>query len=293
LPSNTAKIAEWALPALFVVLWSSGFIGAKYGLPYAEPLTFLAVRMAAAVLLLALFALVTRAPWPNARAAAHSVVAGLLVHGLYLSGVFISISLAMPAGLAALITGLQPVLTSTLANRLLGERVSARQWLGLLLGFVGVYLVVQERSMSGETPAAAWIAVFVALIGISVGTLYQKRFAGGLDLRTNVLIQYMAAGIFFAVGAFLFETRDVQWTADFLFALSWLIFVLSFGAVLLLFVLIRRSAATQVASFFYLTPPVTALIAWAMFDERLHALALAGMAVCVVAVLLVNWRAKA
>jgi drug/metabolite transporter (DMT)-like permease len=278
---------------LFVVLWSSGFIGAKYGLPYAEPLTFLAVRMAAAVLLLACFALVTRAPRPSAAAAGHSIVAGLLVHGLYLSGVFISISLAMPAGLAALITGLQPVLTSTLANRLLGERVTARQWLGLLLGFVGVYLVVQERSMSGETPLAAWIAVFVALIGISLGTLYQKRFAGELDLRVNVLVQYAAAGIFFALGAFLFEAREIRWTADFFFALGWLVFVLSFGAVLLLYVLIRRAAATEVASFFYLTPPVTALIAWAMFDERLHALALLGMAICIVAVILVNWRAQA
>jgi drug/metabolite transporter (DMT)-like permease len=289
-PRTLADAAVFAAPAVFVLLWASGFIGAKFGLPYAEPMTFLAIRMAAVVALLGLIAMVTRPRWPDRTGMAHSAVTGLLVHGCYLGGVFISIDQRLPAGIAALVVGLQPVLTSTLANRLLGERVTPRQWSGLLLGIAGVYLVVHGRT-EGETPLLAWGAATIALVSITIGTLYQKRFGGGIDWRSGLFIQYVAATVLFAAGAFAFDSGRVQWTGEFLFAVAWLVFVLSFGAIWLLYFLIRRQAATRVVSLFYLTPPITALMAWALFDERLAPLAILGMAVCVVGVALVNWRA--
>jgi drug/metabolite transporter (DMT)-like permease len=285
----TVHFAALSAPAVFVLLWASGFIGAKFGLPYAEPMTFLTIRMVLVVGLLGLIVLVTRPAWPTWMGVLHSAIVGLLVHGAYLGGVFESIDHKLPAGFTALVVSLQPVLTSTLANRLLGERVVLRQWAGLALGIVGVYLVVQGRT-EGATPPIAWVGATVALIGITIGTLYQKRFGGGIDWRTGFLVQYAAAGTLFALGAFGFETRQVVWSGEFAFALAWLVFVLSFGAIWLLYFLIRRQAATRVISLFYLTPPITALMAWALFDERLAPLALLGMAVCVVGVALVNWR---
>ncbi len=279
-----------AAPGLFVILWASGFIGAKFGLAYAEPLTLLAMRMAALVVLLGIVILVTRPQWPDRIGIRHSILTGLMVHGCYLAGVFVSIENGLSAGLIALVVSLQPVLTSTLANRWLGERVLPRQWLGLALGLVGVYLIVRENIAAGETRPLAWPAAVLALIGITVGTLYQKRFGGGIDMRTGMWLQYAAAGVLFGLGAFVFETRTVQWTPQLLFALFWLVFVLSFGAIWLLYFLIRRSAATRVVSLFYLTPPVTALMAWLFFDERLSPLSLVGMAICAASVFLVNWR---
>ena len=292
MPRKPEDLAIYAAPALFVALWASGFVGAKFGLPYIEPLTFLTIRMIAVVSLLAILALATRPPWPDMTGIRHSIVAGLLVHGAYLGGVFVAIDRRLPAGLSALVVSLQPVLTSTIANRFLGERVIARQWLGLALGIAGVYLVVVDKTVAGEAIALGWAAAVFALIEITVGTLYQKRFGGGIDWRSALIIQYAAAGAFFALGSFLFETRTIVWTVELLAALAWLIFVLSLGAVWLLYFLIRRAATTRVTSLFYLTPPVTALMAWLMFGERLGALALIGMGVCVVGVFLVNWRIR-
>lgn len=280
-----------AAPAVFVVLWSSGFIGSKAGLPYAEPMTYLSLRMVALVLMLGALVAIARPAWPSRGCAMHNVVAGLGVHGLYLGGVFISIDQGLPAGLAALIVALQPILTSTLANRWLGERVALHQWVGLALGLAGVWLVVQERA-GGDATLTGWIAIFIALIGITLGTLYQKRFAGGVDWRIGLLVQYTASGALFVLAAFLFETRVVEWTPQFILALGWLVFGLSLGAIWLFYFMIRRSAAMRVTSLFYLTPPVTALMAWLIFDERLAPLALLGMAVCVAGVFLVNWNGR-
>jgi drug/metabolite transporter (DMT)-like permease len=277
---------------VFVVLWASGFIGAKLGLGYAEPLTFLSVRMAAAVLLLALVTLLTRPKWPSPCGIAHSAIAGALIHGCYLGGVFVAIEHGLSAGMIALVVSLQPVLTSTLANRWLGEKVRALQWLGLALGIAGVYLIVRDKATTGGATPLAWAAGLLALSGITVGTLYQKRFGGGIDWRPGLCIQYGAALAMFALGAFAFETRLVHWTPQFLFAIGWLVLVLSFGAVWLLYYLIRRDAATRVVSLFYLTPPVTALMAFALFDEELAPRALIGMTICVAGVFLVNWRPK-
>jgi drug/metabolite transporter (DMT)-like permease len=288
-PRSVDDVAAFAAPAVFVLLWASGFVGAKLGLPYAEPMTFLTIRMALVVAVLGLIALVTSPRCPAPSGALHSAVVGLLVHGCYLGGVFLAIEHRLPAGLAALVVSLQPILTSTLANRLLGERVTPRQWLGLGLGIVGVYLVVSGRT-EGEAPPMAWLAATVALVGMTIGTLYQKRFGTGIDWRTGFLFQYAAAGLLFGLAALAFETRQVQWTGEFMIALAWLVFVLSFGAIWLLYFLIERRAATRVVSLFYLTPPFTALMAWLLFGEQLGPPALAGMAVCAAGVALVNWR---
>jgi drug/metabolite transporter (DMT)-like permease len=219
----------------------------------------------------------------------HSAVAGILVHGLYLGGVFVSISLGIPAGLSALIPGLQPILTATIANRWLGERVSAVQWAGLALGLIGVVLVLHNRPMAG--PATwGWLASFVALLGITVGSLYQKKYCGRIDWRVGNIFQYAAAGLVYGAVAFLFETRVIQWTPTFVLAMTYLTLVLSVGTVALLYWLIRRSAATEVASLFYLVPAVTAILAFLLFGEKLDALSILGMIGCAAGVFLVNWK---
>jgi drug/metabolite transporter (DMT)-like permease len=248
--------------------------------------------MAFGILLFAGIVVAARPQWPSPALVLHSAVTGLLAQGAYLAGVFIALHLGLPAGLSALIPGLQPVLTSTLANRWLGERVGLLQWLGLLLGAVGVYLVVQGRIEVGGTLPWAWLSILVALVGITLGTLYQKRFCAGVDLRISMLVQLAAAELAFAPGALLFESGTIAWTAEFIFALAWLVLVLSFGANLLLFWLIRQQAAMRVASLFYLTPAVTAVMAWLLFRERLDLLSVLGIVLCAGAVLLVNTRQK-
>jgi drug/metabolite transporter (DMT)-like permease len=288
-PRSLADAFVSAAPALFVLLWASGFVGAKLGLPYAEPMTFLTVRMTAVVLVLGLIILITRPGRLSRMDMMHSAVTGFFVHGCYLGGVFIAIDHKLPAGFAALVVSLQPILTSTLANRLLGERVTPRQWAGLALGVAGVYLVVHGRT-EGGAPPVAWAAATVGLIGMTIGTLYQKRFGGGIEWRTGFLVQYVAAAVLFWLLALTFENRHVEWTVPFMIAITWLVFGLSLGAIGLLYFLIQRQAAARVVSLFYMTPPITALMAWLMFREELSPLALAGMGVCVVGVALVNWR---
>lgn len=279
------------MPGLFVVLWSSGFIGAKLGLPYAEPFTFLAIRFVLVVALLGGILLATGTPMPrDRRLVGHLAVSGVLVHGFYLGGVFAAISHGLPSGLTALIVGLQPVLTASVAGRVLGETVTLRQWSGLALGLVGVAMVLSTRLSGLELDGFDWTApVFAlwALLGITAGTIYQKRFCTGMDLRSGSLVQFVAAGLFMAPLALAFETMQVRWTGEFVFALAWLVLVLSLGAITLLMSLIRRGEAAGVASLFYLTPPTTALMAWALFGERLTALGLAGMVVAAAGVALV------
>jgi drug/metabolite transporter (DMT)-like permease len=273
---------------LFVLLWSTGFIGARYGLPYVEPMTFLAVRMIFVVLIMGAIALVARARWPRGAEIGHSLVAGSLVHALYLGGVFVAISQGVPAGISALIPGLQPILTSTIANRWMGEKVTRLQWLGLVLGLIGVALVLHDRAIVNAGSPLGWVASFGSLIGITLGTLYQKRYSGMIDWRTGNTVQYAGACALFWLGAFVFETREIHWSGELIFAMAWLVFVLSIAAVGLMYWLIRRSAATGFASLFYLVPVVTALLAFLLFGEKLDALSVAGMVVCAVGVVLVN-----
>lgn len=278
-------------PFFFVFLWSTGFIGAKYGLPYAEPLSFLLTRYILVIGLMLLLALLTRAPWPRtARAWAHIAVSGILVHALYLGGVFVAIKHGLPAGVTALVVGMQPLLTAALAGWLLGEQVNRKQWLGLALGFIGVLLVVAGKFGDASLGNMLWPAV-AALFGITAGTLYQKRYCPGFDLRSGSVIQFVPSALLTAAVVLLGEGYQVEWTGDFVFALAWLVLVLSIGAISLLNLLIRSGSAVNVASLFYLTPPTTAFIAWAMFGERLSGQALCGMVLAVSGVYLVG-RAK-
>jgi len=279
------------VPLLFVALWSTGFIGAKLGLPYVEPLTFLALRFAIVIVLMLVVVLVARAPWPaSGRAWVHIGVSGLLVHGVYLGGVFTAIGHGLPSGITALVVGLQPLITALAAGALLGEKVRPAQWAGLALGFTGVTLVVAGKVAT--MPAGALLGMLlpavVALLGITAGTLYQKRFCPAFDLRTGSVVQYLPSAVAMAVLAYATESMAVQWTGEFVFALGWLVLVLSLGAVSLLNLLIRRGGAVNVASLFYLTPPTTALVAWAMFGETLSGGALAGMALAAAGV----WLAR-
>ncbi len=280
-------LAGRVAPAVFVVLWSTGFIGTKYVLAAAEPLTYLAIRMALVVVLMAVIVAIWRPRWPTWAGVGHSAVAAILVHGFYLGGTAVAIAHSVPVGLSALIPGLQPILTSTIANRWLGERVTPLQWVGLALGLVGVVLILHGRPMTGEV-GWGWFSSGVALVSITLGALYQKRFCSNIDWRTGNLVQYIAATMFFALGAWLFETRVVAWTGEFVLALTWLAVVLSIGSISVLYWLIRRRGATQVASLFYMVPAVTALMAYGLFDERLDAIALLGIAVCAAAVIVVT-----
>ncbi|MDD5298242.1 MAG: DMT family transporter [Rhodocyclaceae bacterium] len=268
-------------PGLFVLLWSTGFIGAKYGLPHAQPLSFLLVRYALVILLMGLLVLAMQAPWPkDLRKCAHIGVTGLLVHGVYLGGVFWAISRGLPAGITSLIVGLQPLLTAAFAGLMLGDKVRPRQWLGLLLGLIGMTLVLSSRVQAGFG-IAGFPAALLALVGITLGTLYQKRFCPSFDFRSGAVLQFAPAAVATLLVAGVVEDFRIEWTPSFLFALSWLVLVLSIGAISLLNFLIRSGSAVNVASLFYLVPPCTAVIAWLAFGETLTPLALGGMAVAV------------
>ncbi len=284
-----AAVAPW----LFVLLWSTGFIGARYGLPFIEPFTFLGIRFAIAAALLAGLALALRAPWPrDAAALGHVAVAGLLLHAGYLGGVFFAIDRGMPAGLSSLIVSLQPVLTAVLAGRVLGEAVSGRQWLGLALGLAGVAMVLGEKLLepgAGPPPvtAASVAASVVALLSTTAGTIYQKRYGARMPLLSGTALQYVAAGLAMAPLSLLLETREIVWAPQLALAMLWLVLGLSLGAILLLMLLLRLNSAARVAGLFYLVPPATAVEAYLLFGERLGPLALAGLAVATAGVALV------
>lgn len=276
-----------AMPLVFVLIWSTGFIVAKFGLPYAPPLTFLLLRFTGVLLVLLPLVWLMRAPWPSGQAR-HIAVSGVLVQAGYLAGVWCAIKLGMPAGLSALIVGMQPILTA-FASPLIGERVRGKQWIGLVFGLCGVALVVANKiSLIGLSWQSIALSVF-ALMSITIGTLYQKRFCSHFDLRTGTAIQFAASIVVVLPFAIAFEDfnlslSSVQWTPRFIGALAWSILALSIGAIFLLFALIRKSAATQVTSLLYLTPPTTAVMAWIMFGEAFSLAGMAGMVLAVIGV---------
>lgn len=278
------------LPATFVVLWSTGFIAAKYGLPYAPPLKFLLVRFVLVAALMSAIAVATRARWPRgARRIAHIAVAAALVHGLYLGGVFVSIAGGMPAGTSSMLVGLQPIFMVLLARAWLGERITARQWSGLVLGLGGVYLVVRHKvSLDGDL--VTLVPIVVALAAISVGTLYQKKYVADVDLRTGAVVQFTACALLYAPVVAWLEPQPIDWAPSFAFALGWSVVVLSAGAISLLYWLLRHGAAADVARLFYLVPAVTALMAFVLFGENLDAPAGAGMLLIAVGVALSRRR---
>ena len=287
--AQSPPVLGFAIPGLFVLLWSSGFIGAKLGLPYCGPFTFLALRYACVVALMLPVCWLARAAWPaSRREAAHVMVAGALIQAGYLGGVFVALSLGMPAGVAALIVGLQPILTAFLSGPMVDERASNRQWAGLVLGFLGVMTVVWNKMSLGAVTWDSAAAATFGLVSITYGTLYQKRHCAHVDMRTNSALQFISAFVVTAPFAVLFEPLEVQWSVPFAIALAWMVFGLSLGAVFLLFSLIRRGAATAVASLIYLCPPVTAILAWLVFGEAYTLWAVLGMAITVIGVWLVT-----
>jgi drug/metabolite transporter (DMT)-like permease len=276
------------VPWVFVLLWSTGFIGARLVVGEADPLAILAVRFALAAACALLIVALTRARFMGWRLAGHVAVVGLLLHGVYLGGVFWSVADGLPAGVSALIVGLQPIVTACIVGGLLGERVMPVQWAGFVLGLIGIAMVLWERLAIGGVTFAAVAWSFVALAGITAGALYQKRFCTGVPIWPGAVVQYAAATVLVAAGSALFESSPrIAWTPKVIGGLIWMVLVLSIGAVSLLMLVIRRMSAARTASLLYLTPPLAALEAYLVFGEALHALAIAGLAVAALGVFLV------
>ena len=291
---NTKPIPQQLLlvgaPSLFVVLWSTGYISARLGLPYAEAGTFLMMRFALAAIFMVALVVVSRAPLPASfREWAHCAVVGALVHGLYLYGGFASIQEGLTPTTIAVVVGMQPVITAVLIGPILGEAVNIRQWGGFFLGTVGVVLVIVANfaSIGFGSGAPAVFLSLLCVLSISVGTLYQKRFCASVDLRSGTMIQLIIAAVMMWGISSWFETGHVEWTGTFVFALMWSVLVLSVGAYTLLWWLVRRKAATNVVSLFFLMPPVTAVFDWLLFDQKVSLITLMGIAIAVAGIVIV------
>ncbi|MDQ4039530.1 MAG: DMT family transporter [Actinomycetota bacterium] len=289
--SSQRSLAIGAAPAIFVFLWSTGFVGAKYGLPYAEPFTLLAVRLLIASVLLWLIVAATRGERPGGHVQwGRSAVTGILLHAGYLGGVFWAIDQGLPSGVSAVIVSLQPVVVAALANRFLGERLSRLQWLGLVLGVVGVVLVLAPGLLDAGAargfPIQGIAACLVALAAGTAGTIHQKRHGDGIPLVSGTAVQYLAAAAVVLVMSFSFETQTIAWTLEFALVMVWLVFALSLGAVLLLLFLLKRGSASGVSSLFYLVPPATAIEAYLLFGEELAPVSIVGVGVTALGVAL-------
>lgn len=272
------KVSRFA-PYIFVLLWSTGFVGAKYGLPYADPFVFLGLRLFIAAFILFGIALVIKSPIALTRIQIRSsALIGVFLHAAYLGGVFFAISRGVTAGTAAVITSLQPVFVSLLAIKILNEKLRGQQILGLILGLCGVVLVLGP-SLKSSVSLLGIFAVFIALIGSTVATLLQKKIGSGIPLLAGTAYQYCASGFLLLIAAFATGATDIQWNVRFAGAMIWLIFVLSVGAILLLLWLLNTKSAASVSSLFYLVPPATAVEAYFLFGEKLNTQSLLGIAV--------------
>lgn len=276
------------IAALFVALWSTGFLGAKLGLPYIEAMTFLTVRFGIVAVLLWLWVVVRGTQMLSMQEFRHQAIVGILVHYVYLGGVFAGIGLGVSAGVAAMIVGLQPLATAAAARVMLHERLGYVQMLGMALGVGGVATVLFEKFDTPIGHPVGLLLCFIALVGIAVGSILQKRWGDATPVAAGNAVQFASATLCCLATAVAFETMNVVWSGELIFALAWLVLVLSIGAVGLLYWLIRRGAAYEVASLFFLVPPVTAALAWVLFDERMSILAIAGMIITAVGVMLVH-----
>jgi drug/metabolite transporter (DMT)-like permease len=274
-------------PALFVLLWSTGFIGAKFGLPYADPFVFLSVRILLAALLLFALARALRMPVRIGRTAiARSGLIGFFLHACYLGGVFYSLSQGLPAGVAAVVTSLQPVLVSLIAVKVLGEQLRIRQVAGLFIGLVGVVMVLGP-SIDAQIPSAAIIAILVALIGSTTATLLQKKLGADIPLISGTAYQYLFSGCVLGVIALATQETSITWSLRFTAAFVWLVLVLSVGAILLLLWLLNSGSAAKVSSLFYLVPLATALEAFLLFGEKVNTQGFLGIGITALGVWLV------
>lgn len=274
------------IPATFVILWATGFIGARYAMPWAEPFTFLAARFVLAFVLFAVLMAVVGVRTSSRQDALHAVGAGVLMHGVYLGGVFWAIHRGMPAGLSALIVELQPLITAVFAGKFLGERILQRHWAGLATGLLGVVVVLWPKlgAFGGGVTIETLAACLISVVGMSAGTIWQKRFASGGDLVAATFWQYVGGAALMALASLAFETHAVTVNGELVFAMVWLVLVLSVGAIFLLMVMIRDGEMSKVASLFYLVPAVTAVMAWALFGETLSLVQVAGMAITMLGV---------
>lgn len=280
------KLSKFA-PLLFVALWSTGFIGAKYGLPYADPFIFLAVRVLIAAVILFAVAAIMKSPIAiGASAITRSSAIGFFLHACYLGGVFFSISKGLPAGVAAVVTSLQPVLVSLLAVKVLGEQLRGRQIVGLILGLIGVVLVLGP-SFDASIPVSGVIGILVALVGSTTATLLQKKIGADVPLIAGTAYQYLASGLVLAIAAVATGGTHIQWSGKFILAFIWLIAVLSVGAILLLLWLLNQGSAASVSSLFYLIPPATALEAFFLFGEKVSTQGFLGIGITALGVWLV------
>jgi drug/metabolite transporter (DMT)-like permease len=286
----SATVGPWVrvMPWVFVLIWSTGFIVARFGMPHAPPLKFLLVRFVLSILCFLPWILLARVPWPRSgRQWLHLAVTGALMHAGYLGGVWAAVKSGMGSGLSALIVGLQPVLTAIWLSQT-GTRVNARQWLGLALGFGGLLLVVSSKlGAGGEAHAFNLALAIFALLSITAGTLYQKRFVTSCDVRTANAVQLAAAAIVLWPLVLLLETEPMAWNVELVGAMAWSVLALTLGGSSLLYLLIQRGAAAAVSSLMYLVPPVTALLAWLLFSEPITAWILAGIALTAYGVSLV------
>lgn len=285
----TGGVVIRAAPAFMVVLWSTGFIGTKLSLPYGEPFTLLLWRLVITAAVMTAISLLMRAPWPrDGKSIAMASVIGVCIHGFFLSGSYLAVNQGVSTGIVALVVALHPLLTAIAAGPFLGERVSRRQWSGLLLGFAGVALVVSNKFSFGTQEFNGTGFAVMSLIGMTAGTLVQKRYGINIDMRTNMAIQFTAAALVLAVFAAFFETMEVRWTGAFMLVQAWLVCGLSIGAVALTYMLIRLNAASKVASLFYLMAPVVAVMGFFLFGETLSLYGIIGMGVTVFGVALVT-----
>jgi drug/metabolite transporter (DMT)-like permease len=282
------------LELLFVLLWNSGFIGAEYGLPNAGPWTLMLWRYAALTLMLGLWLTVRgKLRWPGGRAVAHAAIVGVLAHGVWLTCVMLALERGAPAGIIALVTALQPLVTGALSGPVLGERTDLRQWLGLLLGFAGVAIAVATRlSMDSPVPAIGYLLPFLSVVGITIASLLQRGWAQAgtsaqLPLDATLFYQGLATTLAMLGPAWWLEGFATDWTPPFIATLAWLVLPVSFGAYWAMWRLLARQEATRVASLFYLSPPVTMLMAWAAFGDTVIATDLVGLAVAGTGVLIV------
>jgi drug/metabolite transporter (DMT)-like permease len=274
---------------LFVLIWSTGFVIARLAMPYVEPATFLSWRFAGVLAAMAALSLVWKMTWPSKSQIKHIAIAGILLQFGYLMGVWFAVRLGMTAGLVAIIVGLQPILTAWFAAWI-SEKVSPRQWIGLAFGFAGVALVVAEKISFVPIPLVSYLLAFIALLSITFGTLYQKKYCPVFDLRAGSLIQFSVSAVICFFCMYFFESGEMVWNASVIGALLWSIFPISIGSISLLFMMIRKGAATKVTSFLYLVPPCTAIMAWMLFDEPFTALMAIGLGLTMTGVVLVNSR---
>ncbi len=272
------------IPWVFVWIWSTGFIAAKYGLPYAEPFTLLSYRFVITLFFLLILIIYKKSPWPETRLDFfHLLIAGVLIHGVYLGGVFQALKWGMPAGLGAMVIGLQPIGMALVAGVLLKEEVSKKQWTGLIMGLVGLYLVLfdsldlTEQIAFDGFPIWAVFAVIISLFAISIGTIYQKRFCSNMNLYSGAWVQYFSASILCILIVLFFENGEVSWSRTFILAMTWQVLGLSIGAILLLMTMIKKDALASVGSYFYLVAPLVAIQAWFLFEETIGLSALAGV----------------